>query len=393
VFWCQLMLMKTLKYWGKRDIDLNLPTNSSISITLSQNDLKATTTAAGSPSFSRDRLWLNGIEENITASKRMTVLFRELRKLRKTVEEKLIESGTPSINVVPLSRFCLHVVSENNFPTAAGLASSAAGFAALVKSIAQLFELPQSDEELSILARQGSGSACRSLFGGYVAWEMGVRQDGFDSKAVQIAPRTHWPQMRAAILVVSAARKDTPSTMGMQSTVGTSTLFKERVNTVVPQRFELMKNAILAKEFETFAKLTMQDSNQFHAVCLDSDPPIFYMNDVSRAAIRLVEDINRIAGHTIAAYTFDAGPNAVIYYLEENESLVLGPLRYALSDLEGWTNRPDVQEFMSDDFDKRWPAALTGGIERIILTSVGDGPQKSTARLIDKNGHPWGYNP
>ncbi|ANB14982.1 diphosphomevalonate decarboxylase MVD1 [Sugiyamaella lignohabitans] len=375
----------TLKYWGKRDVALNLPTNSSISVTLSQNDLRTTTTASASLLYTEDELYLNGSKEDVS-SKRIQTLFRELRALRKAEEDK--QTGS----LVPLSKYYLRIVSENNFPTAAGLASSAAGFAALVKAVAELYQLPQSNEELSILARQGSGSACRSLFGGYVAWEMGSKADGSDSKAVQIAPYEHWPEMKAAILVVSAERKDTPSTSGMQLTVKTSSLFKERVNSVVPQRFEQMKKSILEKDFETFAHLTMADSNQFHATCLDSYPPIFYLNDVSRAAIRLVEDINKVAGEVVAAYTFDAGPNAVIYYLAQNEQLVLGPLRAALKNLPAWKeeSHSHIQELMSDDFDKRWVNTLHSGIERIILTGVGQGPQLSTNSLIDKNGNLWG---
>ncbi|CAN6674973.1 diphosphomevalonate decarboxylase [Trichomonascus vanleenenianus] len=371
----------TMKYWGKRDVDLNLPTNSSISVTLSQDDLRTVTTASASAIFEEDKLWLNGKEENISASKRMTTLFRELKALRAKVEADSKAAGKP---LVPLSGYPLHIVSENNFPTAAGLASSAAGYAAFVSSIAKLYELPQSAEELSILARQGSGSACRSLFGGFVAWEMGERADGSDSKAVEIAPMGHWPEMQAVILVVSADKKDTPSTSGMQQTVKTSDLFKYRVNEVCPKRFVDMKKAILDKDFAQFAQLTMIDSNQFHACCLDSYPPIFYLNDTSRAAIRVVEEINRVANKTIAAYTFDAGPNAVIYYLKEDENLVLGPLKSALSHVEGWEKRPNVQTFNVPEFDQRWFETLGRGVSKVICTKVGPGPQDSDISLINK---------
>lgn len=195
-----------------------------------------------------------------------------------------------------LSEMALRIVSENNFPTAAGLASSAAGFAALVRVIADLYGLPSTPTELSRIARQGSGSACRSLFGGYVAWEKGTEADGSDSVAVEVAPVSHWPDMRALILVVSAEKKGVSSTSGMQATVATSTLFCERAVNTVPRRMEEMKKAITDRDFETFGKVTMRDSNSFHATCLDTDPPIFYMNDVSRAAIRMVEEMNEAAG-------------------------------------------------------------------------------------------------
>lgn len=376
----------TLKYWGKRDTVLNLPTNSSISVTLSQDDLCTTTTASASADFTKDHLWLNGIDQEIEGSKRLEACFRELRILRRSLEDQRREAGEST--VLPLSAFKLHIVSENNFPTAAGLASSAAGFAAFVCAIAKLFELPQSPAELSIMARQGSGSACRSLFGGFVAWNMGSEADGSDSAAECIAPREHWPNMRAAILVASADKKDTSSTSGMQVTVKESSLFKERIENVVPLRFEQMKKAILDKDFETFAELTMRDSNQFHAVCLDSYPPIFYMNDVSHAAIRVVEEINKQAGRLVAAYTFDAGPNCVIYYLEENEQQVLGPLKSALGQLNGWSKKESLAAFVPTGFEKRFLEKLTGGIERVILTSIGEGPLASNAQLVDHNGEP-----
>lgn len=375
----------TLKYWGKRDVKLNLPTNNSISVTLSQDDLRAMTTAAASSLFSKDRLWLNGVCEFIVQGTRMGTCVSELRKLRREIEEKLIAEKK---EFVPLSSYSLHIVSENNFPTAAGLASSAAGFAAFVSAIAGLYELPHSPEELSVLARQGSGSACRSLFGGYVAWEMGKKTDGTDSRADLIAPKEHWPEMRAAILVASAHKKDVSSTSGMQTTVATSSLFKERITNVVPERFQLMKKAILDKDFETFAELTMRDSNQFHAVCLDSYPPIFYMNDTSRAAIHVVEEINKHAGHTIAAYTFDAGPNCVIYFLEENSAKVLGPLKSAIGSLPGWDNAESIAASLPAEFEKRWLEKLTEGISRVFITKVGDGPQKSSTSLIDPHGEP-----
>lgn len=358
----------TLKYWGKRDVGLNLPTNNSISVTLNQDDLKTTTTAQASPEFVKDMVILNGKPEEF--SKRLTAVFREMRKAREVHEQN-------NQDLPKLSTMHVQITSENNFPTAAGLASSAAGFAALVKAIATLYELPLSDEELSIYARQGSGSACRSMMGGYVAWEMGTKADGSDSRAVQIAPESHWPEMRAIILVANDKKKETSSTAGMQHTVATSTLFQHRIKDVVPQRFEQMKKSILERDFPTFAELTMKDSNQFHATCLDTYPPIFYMNHVSMAAVRAVEYINERAGHTVCAYTFDAGPNAVIYYLEESSAQVLGPLYSVLSSVDGWPSAAvnKAQGFNDSTSELKWPETLQGGISRVIVTSVGGGPR------------------
>ncbi|PBP19039.1 diphosphomevalonate decarboxylase [Diplocarpon rosae] len=369
-----------VKYWGKRDAKLNLPTNSSVSVTLSQADLRTHTTAACSASFGpEDSLLLNSSPQDVSGA-RTQACFRELRSLRAKLE-------TSSPSLPKLAALPLRVVSENNFPTAAGLASSAAGFAALVRAIANLYELPASPTELSRIARQGSGSACRSLFGGYVAWQMGEKDDGSDSLAVEVAPASHWPTMRAVILVVSDKQKDTSSTSGMQLTVATSKLFKTRAREVVPEHMALMEKAIKEKDFESFAKVTMAESNSFHATCLDTVPPIFYLNDVSRAAIRAVDSINNKAGKTIAAYTFDAGPNAVIYYEEENTAAVAGVLKGALSSLDGWQAKHIAVQDHSE-LDARAVGVLKEGLSRVILTSVGEGPVRTEQSLIAATGEP-----
>ncbi|GKT94445.1 diphosphomevalonate decarboxylase [Colletotrichum tofieldiae] len=342
-----------VKYWGKRDPKLNLPTNSSLSVTLSQADLRTLTTASCSASYTAgDSLILNGEASDVSGA--------------------------------PLGA-ALKIVTENNFPTAAGLASSAAGFAALVRAIADLYELPDSPSELSLVARQGSGSACRSLFGGYVAWRMGDKADGTDSKADLVAEASHWPSMRALILVVSAAKKGVSSTSGMQQTVATSGLFKQRVAEVVPKHMAEMEEAIAKRDFEKFAEVTMKDSNSFHSSCSDTYPPIFYMNDVSRAAIRAVEQINAAAGKTVAAYTFDAGPNAVIYYLEEDAATVVGAFSPILASVGGWKEGAENLK-SSATLDETVVGILKNGVSRVIQTGVGEGPIKSDIYLVGEDG-------
>jgi len=317
---------------------------------------------------------------------RTQACFRELRSLRAA-----LEASDPSLPKI--SKLTLKIVSENNFPTAAGLASSAAGFAALVRAIADLYQLPASKTELSKIARQGSGSACRSLFGGYVAWEMGSAADGSDSQAVEVAPASHWPGMKALILVASAEKKGVSSTAGMQTTVATSELFRRRAEVVVPKHMEQMIQAVKDKDFELFGKVTMMDSNSFHATCLDTFPPIFYLNDTSRAAIRVVEAINEKAGKIIAAYTFDAGPNCVIYFEEEHLAEVAGAIRSVLSGIEGWEGK-ESEVALSDasHFDERAVKALQEGLSRVIFTSVGEGPINVGESLLKEDGTPLRQN-
>lgn len=136
----------------------------------------------------------------------------------------------------------------------------------------------------------------------------------------------------------------------------------------MPRHMEQMEKAIQERDFESFAEVTMKDSNSFHACCLDTYPPIFYLNDVSRAAIRAVEDINKTAGKTVAAYTFDAGPNAVIYYEEKNTDAVAGALKSVLGHVEGWQAK-DIKAQDASGIDARAAQALKDGVSRVILTS------------------------
>jgi diphosphomevalonate decarboxylase len=206
-----------VKYWGKADARLNTPLNSSVSVTLDAALLRATTSVAADARFERTRLWLNGSEAPINA--RTEAVLRELRALatdRKAAAQHL------------------HIVSENSFPTAAGLASSAAGFACLVAAVAELLGVREAfPGQLSAIARQGSGSACRSLAGGFVRWDKGGGEqcaDGSDSIAVQVADEHHWPELCAVVCVVNDRAKDTSSTSGMQHTKRTSELLRFRVD-------------------------------------------------------------------------------------------------------------------------------------------------------------------
>ncbi|KAH7889075.1 GHMP kinase [Phlebopus sp. FC_14] len=368
-----------IKYWGKRDTKLILPTNSSLSVTLDQDHLRSTTTSRADASFREDKLWLNGKEDEIKPGGRVWTCISEMKRMRKEVEDQ-------NPNEPKLSTMHVHICSHNNFPTAAGLASSASGFAALVSSLAALYKLPASPSTLSLIARQGSGSACRSLFGGFVAWEMGSSPDGSDSLAVEVAPRSHWPDIHALICVVSDDKKGTSSTAGMQRTVETSSLLQHRIKHVVPERMRAISEAIKARDFDTFARITMQDSNQFHAVALDTDPPIFYMNDVSRAIIALVTEYNRVStetgGKLKAAYTYDAGPNAVIYAPKENIPEIVRmivkyfPQAEPFKDPFGLFGTAGVQSAVVEGFNTAVAKQFdVGAVKTLIHTRVGDGPR------------------
>lgn len=218
---------------------------------------------------------------------------------------------------------------------------------------------------------------------------MGSKSDGSDSFAVQIAPREHWPNLHALICVVNDAKKGTSSTSGMQRTVETSALLQHRIKEVVPKRMKDITDAIQKRDFDAFAAITMADSNQFHAVALDTEPPIFYMNDVSRAIISIVVEYNRASvaagGKLKAAYTYDAGPNAVIYAPEENLKEIINlivsyfpqnqpfgdPFKVFAEGQEAPGSLPLPEGFN--------PAVATkhesGAVKGLIHTRVGDGPR------------------
>jgi diphosphomevalonate decarboxylase len=128
---------------------------------------------------------------------------------------------------------------------------------------------------------------------------------------------------------VSSGPKEVSSTSGMQQSVDTSDLLKHRAAAVVPARMERMKTAIAARDFNNFAMETIKDSNQFHAVCLDTYPPIFYMNDTSKKIVHVLDTMNQQTKDMQVAYTFDAGPNAVVYLLDDKVEATLAALLHA----------------------------------------------------------------
>jgi diphosphomevalonate decarboxylase len=254
--------------------------------------------------------------------------------------------------------------------------------------------------ELTAIARRGSGSACRSLHGGFVKWLRGTADDGWvGSVAQQVQPETHWPALRALVLVACADRKHVGSTLGMQLTVRTSRLFEHRVGSgLCEETLAAFEAAIEARDMARFAELAMRDSNQFHAVCADTYPPIFYMTDTSRRIVRMVHAFNEHAGKVVAGYTFDAGPNAVIYCEEETVPALMRWVLYffpppaAAGPLESFF--PAAEQVLGAGFDVAGLAAPEGSakemgedrdegkLSRVIYTSAGPGP----IRLDDAEG-------
>jgi diphosphomevalonate decarboxylase len=160
--------------------------NSSVSCTLSQDDLAATTTVILSPAFTADALWLNASPAPL--NERVQAVLRALRARARG--RALSSPGGGAASAAEAAAWRVRIISRNTFPTAAGLASSAAGYACLVSALADALGVADDTTALSAVARQGSGSASRSMFGGFVRWQAGAAADGSDSVAVQVAVST-----------------------------------------------------------------------------------------------------------------------------------------------------------------------------------------------------------
>jgi diphosphomevalonate decarboxylase len=288
-----------IKYWGNRDNTLRLPVNSSISMNL--DGLFTRTSVTFDASARTDSLLINNKPVTGPGLTRVSYILDLVRGMAKINERAEVQS-------------------ENNFPAGAGIASSAAAFAALALSATKAAGLNLSEPELSVLARRGSGSASRSIPAGFVEWQMG--KDEKDSFAFSIAPVDHW-NLVDCIAVVSAAHKKTGSTEG-HALAGTSPLQNARVEDT-PRRLEICRNAILKKDFETFAEIIEHDSDVMHAVMMTSTPPLMYWQ---AATVGIFHEVRawRASGLPVG-YTVDAGANVHVLSLGEKAKEVEKRLR------------------------------------------------------------------
>jgi len=304
-----------VKYWGKRDELLNLPLNDSLSITL---DLMVKTEVVFSHDIYRDEVYINGrrLDEGEVSS----YAGRVLNFIRKKVGQESLRAS---------------IKSWTEFPASAGLASSAAGMAALVWASNDALGLSMDRREMSKLARIGSGSGCRSIYGGFVLWRRGQRGDGEDSYCEQLFPPSHW-DLVDVIGMISEAKKKVPSREGMKRVKSAPTLRArlEFVENTLPQ----LIGSIEKKIEGLFYELIMKHSNSMHAVIMDSWPPLHYLNDISFSVMETIYEYGK------AGYTFDAGPNPHIITREGN----VGEVEELLKGL---------------------------GIEKVRLSRVGEGPR------------------
>lgn len=279
-----------IKYWGNTDEELRLPANASLSMNL--HGLHTETTVTWLPEERHDTLTINGGIADDRALRRVSQFMDALR------QRLGIRHGA-------------RVVSHNNFPMGAGIASSAASFAALATAGAAAAGVQLSERELSCLARLGSGSASRSVPSGFVEWKTGDTHD--ESYAFSVAPREHWGLIDLVALV-SAGHKAVGSREGHTS-APTSDFQQVRVETAA-SRLEVCRRALLERDFATFAEVVERDSDMMHAVMMTSRPPLFYWLPGSLVLMDLVRRW-RSEGLRVC-YTLDAGPNVHCICLAED---------------------------------------------------------------------------
>jgi len=212
-------------------------------------------------------------------------------------------------------RFDVH--TENNIPTAAGLASSASGFAALVMALDDLAGWGLDKKRLSMLARLGSGSAARSVYDGFVQWHAGTRSDGSDSFAEPLSEV--WPEFRIGVLEISGAPKPIGSRDGMNRTVETSELYKSWPQQAAAD-LKTIHGAIKTRDFSLLGQTAERNALAMHATMLAAWPPLLYLQPETIAQIHKIQQV-RNEGLDVYL-TIDAGPNIKLLFLEENEAAV-----------------------------------------------------------------------
>jgi diphosphomevalonate decarboxylase len=276
-----------VKYWGKRQSDLNLPANGSLSLTL--DAMHTTTAVEWTTSGGIDEVALNGSRLEGRELAKIGAWLDRVRQLAGIQDRARIET-------------------VNNFPTAAGLASSASAYAALALAATAAAGLDLSPRDLSILARQGSGSAARSIFGGFVEWQRGDRPDGQDSFAEPILAPEDW-DVRMLVAVLEPGPKPISSRDGMTVTTETSPMYGAWLATVEAD-LAAMREAVLARDLDRVGAIAEANCLKMHATMITSSPMILYWQPATVALMHRVVTL-RHAG--LGAYfTMDAGPNVKV---------------------------------------------------------------------------------
>lgn len=297
-----------IKYWGKRNEDLILPVTNSLSLTLQA--FYAQTQVEFRETFTEDQFTLNG---QIQDEKSQAKISRFLDRFR----------------TLAGCDYNAQVISNNFVPTAAGLASSSSAFAALTCACNQALSLELDSRDLSIMARQGSGSASRSLYGGLVEWKKGEGDHSETSFAQPIDP-ADWG-LAMLVILVNRGEKKISSRQGMRLTMETSPFYNLWPQTVA-EDLEAMKEAIVSHDIDCMGQVMEHNAMKMHATMLAANPSFTYLEGDSIRAIQAVKEA-REAGYT-AYYTMDAGPNVKILCPEVEAQELMTFIQARLDDLQ-----------------------------------------------------------
>lgn len=288
-----------VKYWGKKDQELIIPQTDSLSLTL--NEFYTTTTV----NFD------NHLTSDLVAIDQHTLSKKEAQKVVHVLDIVRQLSGIKSF---------ARVDSINHVPTAAGLASSASAFAALAGAASTAAGLNLSSRDLSRLARRGSGSATRSIYGGLVEWQKGTDDDS--SFAQPVLENVDFPIEMLAVLV-DTKKKKVSSRSGMQSSVETSPYY-DAWRQVVANDMVAIKKAIKAKDIDQIGHIAEENALRMHALTFSADPGFTYFNGETLTIIKAVEDLRNQGVNCY--YTMDAGPNVKVIYNQGNRSKIVEKL-------------------------------------------------------------------
>ena len=284
------------KYWGKRNSELNLPVTNSLSISLNEYGTHIT---LNQTNHTIDELSINQqtIDPIHPIAKRLTQFLNLFR---------------------PHPNFMFNINSRSTIPIAAGLASSASAFAALVQALDQFFSWGCNLTELSILARLGSGSACRSLWPSFVEWQKGQRDDGMDSHGIPLDDA--WDDLCLAIVMIDSGTKPISSREAMANTIATSPLYRAWPS-CVDEHLPQIKTAIREKDIEKLGQTAEQNALAMHATMLASNPSIMYYQTETIIAMQRVWQCRH--DHIPVYFTQDAGANLKLLFTKDHLKDVL----------------------------------------------------------------------
>ncbi len=297
-----------VKYWGKRDSILNLPVADSVALCLDSFPTRVLVTQAET---AQDEVIWSGRPvqpPQLGRFGRILALLRERSGLRCTTRTEV----------------------RPQLPDAVGLAGSSAAFAAFALAASAAFRVEMSERELSALARLGSGSASRSVPGGFARWHRGQQADGSDSFSERFASALHWPELRLLAVIVSRQPKPVSSTVGMIRTSRTSALFPlfaDQCSRLAPEA----QAAIEGRDFDRLARIAELSAQTLHGLCLTASPPILYVRQRTIELLELACDLKRSVP---LFFTLDAGPNPIFVTLAPHDLSVSREILQRFPDVE-----------------------------------------------------------